>query len=130
MATGLENLWIYNLAEELEIEVFELTKRFPRHELYKSVDQIRRSSASPPNNIAECYHKATIKERVHHLRIALGEAEETKRNLYRSMRKGFINRDECMKIYERYTILMKGINAYIRFLEVGIKRKPETKTNN
>jgi len=128
MATGLENLWIYKLSEDLEIEVFELTKKFPRHELYKSVDQIRRSSASVPNNIAEAYHKSTIKEKVRYLSITLGEAEETKRNIHRSMRKGFIDKNRSAAIFDQYTILMKGINAYTRFLEVG--KKPKTQTNN
>ncbi len=121
MATGLENLWIYQLAEDLEIEVYDITKKFPRHELYKSVDQIRRSSASVPNNIAESYHKSTIKEKARYLKIALGEAEETKRNIYRSMRKGFVEETRCRDVFDRYTVLMKGINAYIRFLEVGKK---------
>ncbi|MBW8051325.1 MAG: four helix bundle protein [Cytophagales bacterium] len=61
MATGLENLWIYKLSEDLEVKVHEVTKSFPRNELYRSVDQLRRSSAS--ENIAEHYHKTTTKEK-------------------------------------------------------------------
>lgn len=37
MATGLENLWIYNLAEDLEIEVHEITKGFPKDERNKRI---------------------------------------------------------------------------------------------
>lgn len=121
MATGLENLWIYTLAEDLEIEVYKLTKKFPRHELYASVDQLRRSSASVPNNIAESYHKPSVKDKVCTLRIALGEAEETKRNLHRSWRKGLAEENERNKLVTSYTTLLKGMNAYIRFLEVGKK---------
>ena len=61
MATGLENLWIYKLAEDLEVEVHEVTKTYPRDETFRSVDQLRRSSSSVSNNIAESYHKATLK---------------------------------------------------------------------
>jgi len=75
MATGLDNLWIYKLAEDLEVEIHEITKRFPRDEFYRSVDQIRRSSAAAANNIAEAYHKSTIKEKIRFLYIASGEAE-------------------------------------------------------
>ena len=63
MATGLENLWIYQLAEDLEIKVHEITKSFPKDELYRSIDQLRRSSSSVSNNIAEHYHKTTTKEK-------------------------------------------------------------------
>lgn len=43
MATGLENLKIYAMAEALELDVHEITKSFPTDEKYRSVDQLRRS---------------------------------------------------------------------------------------
>lgn len=116
MATGLENLWIYKLAEDLEIETHEITKKFPRDEIYRSVDQLRRSSCSVSNNIAESYHKISIKEKIRFLTIAKSEAEETKRNIGRSFRKGFIVKEKSDNLFERYTILIKGIHAYIKFL--------------
>lgn len=116
MATGLENLWIYKLAEDLEVEVHVITKKFPNDEFYRSVDQIRRSSCSVSNNIAEAYHKGTIKEKIRFLNIAKGEAEETKRNLIRSFRKGFVSGEQERYFTNQYTTLLKGISAYIKFL--------------
>lgn len=127
MATGLENLWIYKLAEDLEIEVHNVTKKFPRDEIYRSIDQLRRSSASAANNIAESYHKSTTKEKIRFLTIAKGEAEETKRNINKSFRKGFISKDISQSLIERYTILLKGISSYIKFLELNELEKLETK---
>ena len=125
MATGLENLWVYKLAEDLEIEVHQLTKKFPRDEFYRSVDQLRRSSASVANNIAESYYKTTLKEKVRFVDIAMGEAEETKRNIMKSLRKEFFAASEGVPLVERYTILLKGLNAFRRFLELS-----RTKTKN
>jgi four helix bundle protein len=116
MATGLENLWIYRLAEDLEIEVHEITKKFPKDEIYRNVDQLRRSSASVSNNIAESYYKSSVKEKIRFLNIARGETEETKRNIGRSFRKGFILKEKSADLINRYTILLKGIHAYIKFL--------------
>lgn len=116
MATGLENLWIYKLAEDLEIEVHNITKLFPKDEIYRSVDQLRRSSDSVSNNIAESYHKGSIKEKVRFLNISKGEAEETKRNIIRSCRKGFILKEKSDYLTDKYTVLLKGIHAYIKFL--------------
>lgn len=116
MATGLENLWIYKLAEDLEVEVHQVTKKFPKDEIYRSVDQLRRSSSSVSNNIAESYYKGSIKEKIRFLNIAKCEAEETKRNILRSLRKGFISEEKAMDLVDRYTILLKGISAYIKFL--------------
>lgn len=129
MATGLENLWVYTLAEELEILVHRLTKRFPRDEFYRSVDQLRRSSAAVANNIAESYHKSTAKEKVRFIDIALGEAEETKRGLLKSVRKEFIVAREIVPVAAQYTVLLKGLPAYRRFL--GLKElKPKTGNRN
>ena len=130
MATGLENLWVYTLAENLEIEVHELTKLFPHDELYRSVDQLRRSSASVANNLAESYHKTTQKEKVRFVHIAMGEAEETKRGLIKALRKELLPEKGKGDIrplitITRYTVLLKGLNAYRKFLEVG-----QTKTKN
>ncbi|MDI6734798.1 MAG: four helix bundle protein [bacterium] len=134
MATGLDNLWIYTLAEDLEIKVHEATKKFPVDEKYRSIDQLRRSSASVANNIAESYHKRTNKEKDRYLSIAKGEAEETKRNIIKSARKNFIREDEANEIAEKYTVLLKGISAFIHFLilndESSAKKKPQPKTNN
>lgn len=116
MATGLENLWIYKMAEDLEIDVHKITKNFPKDEIYRSVDQLRRSSSSVSNNIAESYYKGTVKEKIRFLNIARCEAEETKRNLSRSFRKGFILKETANDVIERYTVVMKGMHAYIRFV--------------
>ena len=117
MATGLDNLKIYQLAEDLEIKVHELTKKFPKDEMNRSIDQLKRSAASVSNNIAESYHKTTFKEKNRILSIAKGEAEETKRNIIKSARKKFITTELAAEIAEEYTVLLKRTNAYIRFLK-------------
>jgi len=116
MATGLENLKIYQMAEELEISAYHITKSFPADEKYRSVDQIRRSSASVANNITEGYTRHSYKEKVRYCYIAKGEAEETKRNIIRSAKKGFLDYEKANDIAEKYTDLVKAISGYIRFL--------------
>lgn len=124
MATGLENLWIYKLAEDLEVKVYEVTKSFPKDELSRSIDQLRRSSSSVSNNIAEHYHKTTTKEKLRFLGIAKGELEETRRGILKSSRKKFLTENTATDIFDQYTVLLKGISSYIRFLELNrIKNK-------
>lgn len=118
MATGLENLKIYKMAADAEIEVFEITKHFPQEEKFRSVDQLKRSSSSVTNNIAEAYYKNSIKEKIHILNdIAKCEAEETKQNLIQSARKNFANKNELLILAEKYTEIIKAISGYIRFLK-------------
>lgn len=131
MATGLDNLWIYKLAEDLEIEVHEITKSFPKDEIFRSVDQLRRSSSSVSDNIAESYHKTTLKEKIRFLSISKGEAEETKRGILKSARKKFLSEEVAKVIADKYTILLKGTNAYIKFLNLNeIEKKSGDKLIN
>jgi four helix bundle protein len=133
MATGLENLWIYKLAEDLEVEVHEVTKSFPKDEMFRSVDQLRRSSSSASDNIAESYHKTTIKEKIRFLSISKGEAEETKRGILKSVRKKFLSEEVAKVIADKYTVLLKGTNAFIKFLNLNESEKMNkriTKTSN
>ena len=117
MATGLENLKIYQMAEALEVELYALTKAFPRDEQFRSIDQIRRSSASVANNIAEGYARNSAKEKIRYLYIAKGEAEETKRNVLRSAKKSFILQTVADDVAARYTELLKATSGYIGFLK-------------
>ncbi len=54
---SIKDLKVYNLAYSLAIEVFEMTKRFPKEETYSLTDQVRRSSKSVAINIREGFAK-------------------------------------------------------------------------
>lgn len=51
------DLIVYRKAFELAMEVFEMTKSFPKEEKYSLTDQVRRSSRSVCANIGEGYRK-------------------------------------------------------------------------
>lgn len=50
---GFKDLKVYQLAYELAMEIFNLSKDFPKEEKYSLTDQIRRSSRSVCSNIVE-----------------------------------------------------------------------------
>jgi len=53
----VKDLKVYNLAFELSVELFEITKNFPKEEIYSLTDQMRRSSRSVAINIREGFAK-------------------------------------------------------------------------
>ena len=57
MLRGHRDLKVYQLAYKLAMEIFRLSKAFPREEVYSLTDQIRRSSRSVAANIAEGFRK-------------------------------------------------------------------------
>ena len=54
---SVKDLKVYQLAYKLAIEVFEITKIFPKEETYSLTDQSRRSSRSIAMNIREGFAK-------------------------------------------------------------------------
>ena len=54
---SFRDLKVYQKAFSLQQEIFEITKRFPKQELFSLTDQTRRSSRSIGANLAEAWHK-------------------------------------------------------------------------
>ncbi|MEM6721917.1 MAG: four helix bundle protein [Bacteroidota bacterium] len=52
-----QKLLAYQKSYELAMQIFEISKQFPKEEKYSLTDQIRRSSRSVTVNIAEAYRK-------------------------------------------------------------------------
>ena len=57
MATGFRNLAVYKKAFSLAMDIYHVSKKFPKDELYSLTSQIRRSSRSVCSNIGEGYRK-------------------------------------------------------------------------
>ncbi len=54
---SFEDLDVYRIAFDLQQEIFQLTKKFPKEETYSLTDQVRRSSRSIGANITEAWAK-------------------------------------------------------------------------
>jgi len=52
-----KDMTVYQKAFGLAMDIFEISKRFPKEETYSLTDQIRRSSRSVCTNFAEAYRK-------------------------------------------------------------------------
>ncbi len=78
MLRGHKDLKVYQSAFWLAMEIFSITKAFPKEERYSLTDQIRRSSRSVAANIAEGYRKRQYPNMfVSKLADADAEASET-----------------------------------------------------
>lgn len=58
------------------IEIYRITEKFPKSEMYGLVSQMRRATVAIPSNIAEGKKRKTKKDFMHFLRIADGSGAE------------------------------------------------------
>jgi four helix bundle protein len=78
MVSSFKELIVYQKAHKLAVEIFEVSKKFPKEETYSLTDQIRRSSRSVSACIAESWAKRKYeKVFVNKLTDSLGEEHET-----------------------------------------------------
>ena len=71
-----KQLKVWQRSIELVREVYKVTEKFPKSELYGLVSQIRRAAVSTPSNIAEGYKRRNLGEYVQFLSIADASAAE------------------------------------------------------
>jgi four helix bundle protein len=77
-ANSFRELEVYQLARKLARRIYQLSKEFPKEELYSLTNQIRRSSRSVGAQIAEAWAKRLYKKHfVSKLTDAEGEQFET-----------------------------------------------------
>jgi four helix bundle protein len=78
MIKSFKDLEVYNLSYTMAMEIFFLTKKFPKEEVYSLTSQIIRSSRSISSNIVEGWAKRTYENKFKvQLVDALGSSEET-----------------------------------------------------
>jgi len=83
------------------LEIYNLTKNFPREEIYGITSQIRRSSVSIPANIAEGCAKSSNADFARFLQISLGSTHETDYLLLLSMELNYIDIETYKPIYNQ-----------------------------
>ena len=113
---GYKDLRVFQLAYGLAMKIFEITKGFPKEEVYSLTDQIRRSSRSIPANIAEAWKKRLYpKMFVSKIIDAAGEAGETEVWLDVSKDSGYLE-------IEKYDELVSGYDEVNRMLYGMVKK--------
>ena len=70
------SLKVWEKSHLLTLQIYKMTKMFPREEMYGLTSQIRRSCASIPANIAEGCGTDSDAEMARYLRIAMASASE------------------------------------------------------
>ncbi len=103
MIKNVKDLNVYRLAYKLAMEIFEITKKFPKEETYSLTGQMRRSSRSVTINIREGYAKRRYEQVfIRHLNDSFGSSEETRGWLDFAKDCKYMTKDEHKKLDDRY----------------------------
>ena len=115
---SFKDLIVYQKAYKVAMDIFEITKSFPKEEKYSLIDQIRRSSRSVTSCIAESWAKRRyIKSFANKLTDSLGEEYETEVWLDYS-------RDSLYITLQKHEELMNEYNE-VRKILISIINNPD-----
>ena len=115
---SFKDLIVFQKAYKLSMEIFELSKGFPKEEKYSLTDQIRRSSRSVTSNIAESWAKRRYeKSFVNKLTDSLGEENETEVWLDYSKDCKYIQKETHERILSEYDEVRKMLISIINHPE-------------
>lgn len=112
-----EKLEVWQLAREFVGEIYKITRKFPRDELFGLISQLRRAATSILLNIAEGSDRKSDNEFRRFLRMSITSLEEVVSGLYISLDQNFISKKEFDKFYEDSHRLMAKLNALVGSLK-------------
>jgi len=97
---NFQDLRIWQKSIEVVKDIYILTKKFPKEELYGLTSQMRRSAVSIPSNIAEGFRRYHNKEYKQFLYIALGSCAELETQIIIANELDYINETNKTELIE------------------------------
>ena len=91
---GYRDLHVWQRSIDLSLNVYQMTRAFPKDEMYGLTSQMRRAGVSIPSNIAEGQAKRSLPEFQRYLSIALGSLAELDTQLILAVRLKYIDRQQ------------------------------------
>jgi four helix bundle protein len=123
MIKSFKDLEVYNLSYQVAMDIFFLTRKFPKEELYSLTSQIVRSSRSISSNIVEGWAKRTYENKFKlQLVDALGSCAETQNWMLFAKDCNYISTEDFQLYYEK----LDQIGRMLTKLHQNWKTNPPT----
>jgi four helix bundle protein len=109
------DLEVWQECRKLTNHVYEVSRNFPKEELYGLTNQIRRSAVSIPSNIAEGCGRSTSKDTLHFLHIARGSLYEVETQIFIALDQNYITKEIFESLFETVQRCKRILNGFINY---------------
>ena len=106
----------FELADELVVLIYQVTKEFPKEEVYGLTSQMRRAAVSIPSNIVEGCARDSQPDYLRFLIMAFGSLRELHYQIGLSKHLGFLCNQDSLLIEPKIVETEKVMNGLIRSL--------------
>lgn len=111
------DLTVWKLGMEIAEAVYQITREFPKDELYGLTSQLRRAAVSVPANIAEGNARSSTKEYLHMLSVSVGSLAEVETYLELAIRLHYSSPASIHKLEEligQERRMLRGLQRSLR----------------
>jgi len=115
-----KDLIVWQKSMEVALEVYRLTGKFPKSEMFGSANQMRRSAFSVPSNIAEGWARKSSGNYLQFLSIASGSAAELETQLILTRKLGYGDAILYKKILDLLLEVQKMLNSFRSKIKSGV----------
>jgi four helix bundle protein len=112
-----KDLKVWQKSIELTVLVYDLTKTFPKEEMYGLTSQIRRAAVSVPSNIAEGCERFSMRDYIRFLRTSKGSLAELETQLYIAVRLNYLTTESYFRFNQQASEIGRMLNGLISSLE-------------
>ncbi len=109
-----KDLDVWKRSIEFVTSIYQITKSFPKEEIYGLTSQIRRSAISVPSNIAEGAARNHKNEFKQFLYISLSSCSELNTQLTISQNLNYIDSVDCNALLDELDIISKMLQGLIK----------------
>ena len=117
------DLQVWTKAHSLTLDLYRLSRQFPKEELYGLVAQLRRAASSIGANLAEGCGRRTQPEFARFTRLAMGSASELDYHLLLSRDLGLVKDDDYQRASRGLTEVRKMLTSLLSSIENEIELK-------
>ena len=110
------DLIVWKKGMELAREIYKITKKLPKDEIYSLTNQMRRAAVSIPSNIAEGQARNSSKEFINFLSIAKGSKAELETQLLLCVQIGYLVDTDISEAINLSEQISKMLTALIKTL--------------
>ena len=118
---GFERLEVWQRAVRFAQLIYEITRTFPRDELFGLTSQLRRASVSVAANIAERASRSSRKDQARFFEIAYGSLNEVATMLYISKLEDFVTEDSWMSTRQDIMKMCRMLSG-LKHAAVGVSK--------
>jgi four helix bundle protein len=115
------DLQVWKKAHDLTLELYRVSQRFPREEMYGITGQLRRAAVSIGANLAEGYGRRTSNELARFVRVAMGSASELDYHILLCRDIGLMSSDAFSISTAKLTEVRKMLTSFLQSVEEQIE---------